>query len=82
LLVDATVDVSHGRSILAALLAPLLAPLVTLLNLLDDDVERCFPATAWGWVKSGSLVVDVLLGGSAAQLGGILDGVGRHLERS
>jgi hypothetical protein len=82
LLVDATAIIGRGCSLLVTVLAPLLAALGALLNILDDNVRQRFPTTAWGWVKMGCLVADVVLGGDPAQLlGGVLDSVGRCLER-
>jgi hypothetical protein len=80
--VDAIVIVGRGCGLLVALLAPLLAALDALLSILDYDVGRRFPVTALGWVKLGRLVADSVLGDNAAQLlSGVLDGVGRCLER-
>jgi hypothetical protein len=80
LLVDVAKVIGHG--LLAALLVPLLAALGTLLGIRDSDVWRCSPAAARGWVKLGCLVADSVLGGAATPLlGGVLEGVGRCLER-
>jgi hypothetical protein len=66
-----------------ALLAPLLATPGALLNVLDEDVERCSPTTAWGSVKLNRLATDGVLGGDTASLlGGVLGDVGRCLEGS
>jgi hypothetical protein len=79
LLVDAAVIVGRGCSLLAALFAPLLA---VLLVILDDDIGRCYPTAAWGWVKLGRLVANGVMGSDATQLlSGVLDGVDRCLER-
>jgi hypothetical protein len=80
LLVDVAKVVDHG--LLAALLVPLLAALGTLLDIRDNDVRRCSPAAARGWVKLDRLVADSVLGGAATPLlGGVIEGVGRCLER-
>jgi hypothetical protein len=81
LLVDAAVIAGRGCGLLLVLLVPLFATLGTLPDVLDGDIDRRFPAAAWGQVKLGYLVVDGALGGDAAQLlGGTLDSVGRCLN--
>jgi hypothetical protein len=45
---DAAIIIDRGCGLLVALLVLLLAALSALLDILDDDVERCFPTAAWG----------------------------------
>jgi hypothetical protein len=65
LLTDAII-VGRGCDLLAAQLALLLAALGDLLDVMDDNIGRCFPAVAWGWVMLGHLVADGVLGDDAA----------------
>jgi hypothetical protein len=77
-LVDVTVVIGLSCSLLAALLAPLLAAQSVITGILDGDVGRCSPATAWGQAKLGHLVANDVLGGDASPLlDGALEGFSR-----
>jgi hypothetical protein len=82
LIVDAAVIIGRSSGLLTALLVPLLDDHGALPNILDDNIERCFPTTAWGQVKLGCLPTDGVLGDNAEQfLDDVLDGVSRCLKR-